>query len=228
MNVEKIASLTNQLNELTTLRNNTNIEAVATMLDNQILAVKKELGALNPQSDIASAITDKVNSLVDAMTPSDVFEDMHPVVAVKAINGAAMSVMRHVLYRNRVHEAIMARNATMVTASTSAWKKTGVESTSPYENEEDTLLDIQTEVKSAVDAIAQLLCDHNHTCERARRENVKLDVPGNDGHRQGYDDFPTVKTVLQMDAAAQARREQANRTRGMVVKSLTPNVVSMI
>lgn len=227
MNADKIAALTSALQELQTLRNNATAPAIMEMLDKQIASTTKELSDLNPQSNIADALTKKVNGLVDAMSPSAVFEDMHPVIAIKCINGAAMSVMRHVLYRNRVHEAIMARNAMNVTASTSAWKRTD-SGTSPYESEEDTLLDIQAEVKSAVDALAQLLCDHNHTASRAIKENVKLDVHGNEGLRQGYDEFPTVAQVLQMDEASRQRREVANRTRGAVVKSLTPNVVSMI
>lgn len=227
MNNQKIAALQQQLNELASFRNSTTNAAMIEIFDKQIDAAKKELAALNPASDIATSLTSAVNDRVDSLKPADVFLDMHPVIAIKCINGAAMSVIRHVLYRNRVHEAIMARNSMNVTAGTSAWKRTE-HSTSPYESEEDTLLAITDEVKSSVEALAQLLCDHNATVERAIRENVKLDVSGSEGHRAGYDEFPSVRDVMRMDEASKQRKAAEARVRGDIARAVAPNVVATL
>lgn len=224
MNNQKITALRSQLNELAAFRNATSNPALQQSFDAQIKAVKDELAALNPVQSLTASVESAVNDRVDEMTPSPIFEDMQPVVAIKCINGAAGSVMRHIVYRNRVHEAIMSRQA-MAVAGTSGWKRTE-HSTSPYDSEEDTLLAIADEMKSAITTLAQLLCDHEHTCARATRENVKLDVSGNEGHKAGYDEFPTMAYVLRSDEAGKQRRAVENAVRGEIVRAMAPNVIA--
>lgn len=221
---QKVAALQSQLNELAAFRNATNNPTLQQSFDAQIKAVKDELAALNPVQSLTASVESAVNARVDEMIPSPLFEDMQPVVAIKAINGAAGSIMRHILYRNRVHEGIMSRQA-MSVAGTSGWKRTD-HSTSPYDSEEDTLLAIADEMKSAIASLAQLLCDHGHTCARAKRENVKLDVSGNEGHKAGYDEFITMEFVIRSDAASKNRKAAENAVRGEIIRAMAPNVIA--
>lgn len=226
-NNAEISSLRANLVELQNLRNGSNVPAIIAMLDTQIEMVNKRLVELNPSETLEASITKAVNAKVDEYKPSVYAEEMHPVAAIKYVNGGAFSLLRHVLYANRRHEAIMARNASMVTSSTSSWKRSSTENTSPYDNEEDTLIKLQEEVKSCIEGLAQALCDFNYIVERAHRENIGLDVPGFETHRDGYDDFPSMQRVLQMDAAGQARRATERKVAGSVARALTPNIVTV-
>ncbi len=226
-NNAEIASLKANLVELQNLRNGSNVPAIIAMLDTQIQQVEKRIAELNPSETLEASITKAVNDAVDKFSPSVYAEEMHPMAAIKMINGGAFSLLRHVLYANRRHEAIMARQASMVTSSTSSWKRTSTENTSPYENEEDTLMKLQEEVKSCIEGLAQCLCDFNFVVERAHRENIGLDVPGFETHRDGYDDFPSMQRVIQMDAAGQARRATERKVAGSVARALTPNIVAV-
>ena len=223
----EITKLQTEMTELQQLRAATNSDSIANMLDNQIEGIKKRLAELNPQSNLADAIEQAVNKRVDDCTPAAVFEDMHPAVAIKAINGAALSVINHLIYTNSRHEAIMARQAMQVTA-TSGWKTRAIENTSPYASEEDQLLEIEEHTKSCVASLAQLLCDFDHTVSRAVRESVLLDVSGTEGHRAGYDDFPSVAAAIRRREAKAQEAAVARRAKGAVVKALVPNVVSLL
>jgi hypothetical protein len=218
-NAETINNLSLRLQELQVARASV-VGSAGDLIDAEIKKVKQELHDLNPAPSLAAAIVAKVDDIDIASIDITRYDDLLPIIAVKAINGSAKAMISHLRYVNNEYERIMGRQANRV-ASTSTWKFNNTpKGTGPYEEDEDRVLRFQEEAKGCITELAVLKANWEKAADRYMSQTGRelLD----------FDMFPDVGQTLRFYESLAAENAARRKARETVSSSLSPNVVAML